>query len=388
MAYDFTTLIDRVEIGSNKWAEMLASKPDVSKGVIPFSVADMEFKNPPEIVEAIKNWVDKGILGYTMPREEYYNAVCGWMQRRHSLSVNPAEILISPGVVSALFFSVRMLAKRGEGVIVMPPVYGPFYQAVERTGRKLIKCPLTENELNYSMDFEKLDELCSREDTKLLLFCSPHNPVGRVWTEQELRRVAEICIRHNVYVVSDEIHCDIIMPGYKHYSMGRIEELWDRLILCTAPSKTFNLAAMQISNIIIKNEELRQRFKEFMECCFVESVNALGFTACTAAYNKCQGWMEEMLETVYGNYRYVSDFLAEHIPAVKAPKLMGTYLVWLDMRALNLKGESLEEHMAKYELFFSPGKFFGNEGFVRMNLACPRACIEQGMDRLKIACSV
>lgn len=387
MNYDFQTFRDRSLLCSCKWADMAAKNPQYPAGTVPFSTADMEFPNPPEVIEAMKEYLDRCVLGYTYAGEDYYAAVCNWMQETQGYRVHPEEIVVTPGVVWALYAFVRMFAKEDEGVIIMPPIYGPFFQAAENAGRKLTLCPLLEKDLSYFIDFVLLEELCKKPENKLLLFCNPHNPVGRVWSREELCRLGAICKENGVVLVSDEIHSDIIMPGYKHCSMGTLPEFEDNVLLCTAPSKTFNLAALQTANIIVKNPEFREKLVKMKETYCIETMNPLGFVACTAAYTHSRPWMEQMIQVVYENYCYVRDFLHREIPQVRFPELMGTYLMWLDFRFLDLSQEALDQLMAKLNLFFTPGPFFGEAGsaFLRMNLACPKHCVVEAMERLKAA---
>ncbi|MEG1427253.1 MAG: MalY/PatB family protein [Oscillospiraceae bacterium] len=384
MKYDFTTLLDRSQSGSSKWKGMLEKKNDVPPEIPPFSVADMEFKNAPEIIQAMQHYLNDNILGYTDPTAPYFEAICAWMRDIHHWEIAPEDIVLSPGVVPALYYCVRIFTKTQDNVIIMPPVYGPFFNAPKYSNRDVVLCPLLEKNLSYTIDFPLLKELCAREENKMLIFCNPHNPVGRVWTKDELYRVAKICAENGVLLISDEIHGDIAMPPYQHYSMGRITEFVENLIVCTAPSKTFNLAAMQTSNIIIMNPALRKLFVEFKEENCVESFNALGFAACTAAYNQGREWREEMISVVYENYRYIVDFLAKELPILRTSEMMGTYLVWLDCRELKLSPEELDSLLVKHNLFLSGGTAFGTHGtgFLRMDIACPKKCVVEAMDRL------
>lgn len=388
MKYDFETLIDRSRCGSGKWDGMREKKADLTPGVVPFSVADMEFKNAPEIVAGLKKYLDTHILGYTHPTEAYYAAVCSWIKEQHGWTVDPAHIVCSPGVVPALFMLVAALCEAGDGIIVMPPVYYPFYGAVKTNGCHVKTCPLVYENGAYSINFELLEKVASESDSKLLIFCSPHNPVGRVWSPKELHRVGEICLRHGVKITSDEIHWDIVMPGHTHTPFPMAGEFGDNLIVCTAPSKTFNLAAMQTSNIILPGEEDRKKFLAIKEKYCVESMNALGFEACRLAYTLGKGWMEEMLQVIWDNFKFASAYLKERLPMIKPIELQGTYLMWLDCTALGKNSKELEELMVqKAELFLDEGYIFGEggEGFERLNLACPKWVLKAGLERLEQA---
>lgn len=261
MKYDFETVVNRFNVGSAKYEQMLGWNPDVSEDIVPFSVADMELKNPPEIIEGLKKYIDKSVLGYTKPTEGYTSAVCGWMKKRHNWEVNPEWIIQSPGVVNAFYTAIKALSNPGDGVIIMTPSYYPFYSAIESNDRKVVKSSLINTGDNYLIDFEDFEEKARDANNKILLFCSPHNPTGRVWKKDELEKIAEICLKNNVLIISDEIHFDLIMPGYEHTVFATIsEEVANNMIVCTAPSKTFNLAGMQTSNIIIPNKEIREAY--------------------------------------------------------------------------------------------------------------------------------
>lgn len=384
MKYDFTTVIDRTEAGSVKWNLMNARKQNVPAGTIPFTVADMEFLNAPEIGESIKRYVDSHVLGYSEPTDEYYSAVTGWMKRLHGLDVDKESIVVYPGVVPALYHLVRTFCQKGDGVIIMPPIYPPFFGSAESFGCEELLCPLINENEHYTIDFDLLEKLCRKENAKLLAFCSPHNPVGRVWTEEELYKLAKICTDNGVLIVSDEIHSDIIMPGFRHVSMGALKGFEDNTILCTAPSKTFNLASMQTCNIMIKNPELRNKFLATKDYMMVETLNALGFVACAAAYNQCEGWMREMISVVNENFNYMKSFIDKNIPALKTAPMEGTYLAWVNCRGLNLSPDELEALLVENNIFVNSGSMFGPEGdgYIRIDIACPKSVIEDLMEKL------
>lgn len=386
MKYDFTTIVDRSNTGSGKWEQMRRCNPNVSKGVTPFSVADMELKNPPEIIEGLKKYIDTTILGYTQPTDSYLNAVCGWMKKRHNWVIRNEWIIGSPGVVNAFFQAVKAFTGQGDGIIVQPPVYYPFYIAVESNKRTMVKNPLIFTGSTYSIDYEDLERKARDPQNKVLLFCSPHNPVGRVWTPEELARVGEICLRNNVLIISDEIHFDLVMPGCKHTVFANVsEELANNMIVCTSPSKTFNLAGMQTSNIIIPNEKIRKMYMQEMASNGFYSLNILGYKACEIAYTECEGWLDELLELVYHNHLELKQFIEKNLPVIKVIELQGTYLQWMDFRGLGLDKHELEKLMhLEAEVFFDEGYLFGEEGagFERMNLACPTRVMMDGLRRL------
>lgn len=386
MKYDFETIVDRTNCGSPKWDKMIRCNPKVSPGVVPFSVADMEFKNPPEIIEGLKKYLDSTVLGYARPTESYFNAVCDWMKKRHEWLIDKKWIVGTPGVVNVIHLAVKTFTKPGEGVIIQPPVYHPFYTAVVRNNRTLVKNPLIYTGAKYIIDYDDLERKAADPRNNVLLFCSPHNPVGRVWTPEELIRVGEICLRNKVLIISDEIHFDIIMPGYKHTVLANVsEDLTDNTIVCTAPSKTFNMAGLQISNIIIPNGKKREVFIREMESNGVHSLNILGYKACEIAYTQCERWLDQLLDIINQNRLRLKEFIGHYLPDIKVIDLQGTYLQWLDFRSLGLNNQELEKLMNFYaEMFFDEGYIFGEEGngFERMNLACPTTIMLDGLKRM------
>ena len=390
MKYDFETVLDRYDNGSVKWNLMKKKKPQVARGIVPFSIADMEFKNPPEIVEALKDWLDRGVLGYQTAEPSWYEAVTGWTRRRYGWETRPEWFYTTPGIVNALYHGVAAFTEEGDGVIIMPPVYHPFYKAVEENGRRLVRCPLIEGEdLHYSIDCEKLEELASKPENRLLILCNPHNPVGRVWTREELMEVSRICLRHQVFVISDEIHCDLIMPGNTFTSFASLsEETEKNTMTCMAPSKTFNLAGLQASCVIIPDQERRRRLKAQMAKVSYEGrVNALAYKAMEAAYTKCDAWLGEVIQVIWENHRTLKQIMEERLPKIRTAKLQGTYLQWMDLRAFGWTPERQEEIMTEADLFFDEGIMFGPEGggFERMNLACPKSVLLDALSRLEKA---
>jgi len=384
--YDFETAVNRAGTGSSKWEQMKEWKPDVKEGTVPFSVADMELKNPPEITNGLKEYLDTAVLGYTVPTKEYFDSVCGWMKKRHGWEVKPEWIVNSPGVVGAFYSAIRALTDPGDGVIVMTPVYYPFYSAIERNNRKVVKNPLINTGAAYSVDFDDLERKARDPRNKILLFCSPHNPVGRVWRREELERIGEICLRHSVLIISDEIHFDIIMPGHRHTVFASLsEELADNMIVCTAPSKTFNLAGMQTSNIVIQNREIRDAYIREVESQGFFTLNIMGFKACEIAYSRCEAWLEEFINLVNRNHLELRRYIEENIPAIRVYPMEGTYLQWMDFSGLGLDRDRLEKLMHEAELFFDEGYIFGDEGncYERMNIACPTSVMMKALERLK-----
>lgn len=384
--YDFETIVNRANTGSAKWEQMKEWNPNVSEGIIPFSVADMELKNPPEIIEGLKKYLDSNILGYTQPTESYINAVCDWMEKRHEWKIKPEWIVGAAGVVGAFYSAIRALSNPGDGIIIMSPVYYPFYSAIESNNRKVVNNALINTGSTYVIDYEDLEKKAQNPNNKILLFCSPHNPTAKVWSKEELEKVGEICLKNNVLIISDEIHFDLIMPGHKHTVFASIsEELANNIIVCTAPSKTFNLAGMQTSNIIITNKTIRDAYLKEVESQGFFELNILGYKACEIAYTKCEKWLDELIKLIYHNHLELKKYIEQNIPVIKVYDLEGTYLQWMDFSGLGLNKDELEKLMHESDLFFDEGYIFGEEGngYERMNLACPTKTVMQALERLK-----
>lgn len=387
MKYDFETLVDRYGTGAFKYEQMIKWNPKVvEERIVPLSVADMEFKTAPEIVEALKKYLDVHVLGYTGPTKAYLSSVKDWMKKRHGWEIKDDWIVSTPGVVGAFYMAISALTKPGEGVMVMSPVYYPFYKAVEIGERTLVKNELIQVNGRYEIDFEDLEEKARDPKNNTLLFCSPHNPVGRVWTREELLKVAEVCERNQVLVLSDEIHFDLIMPGHTHTVFSSLNQ-WTKknTVVFTAPSKTFNLAGMHVSNIIIANRILRKKFIDEMNKTAVMNLNALGYEACKTAYNECEDWLEELIEVIRENHLTVKNYMEKHHPKIKVYDLEGTYLQWMDFRETGLSKEELEKALHKEAMvFLDEGYFFGEEGigYERMNIACPKRIVVDALERI------
>lgn len=382
MKYDFTSVPDRSKCGSVKWN----SAENASAENVPLSVADMEFYTAPPIVEAIKKLADTTILGYTEATEEYFDAVCSWMKRRHNFEVKSEWIINTPGVVDALAVLVDAVTKPGEGVIILTPVYYPFDMSVIAKGRRIIYSTLINNNGHYEIDYVDLRKKAAMPKAKALLFCNPHNPVGRVWTKEELSKVADICCDNDVFIIDDEIHHDLIMPGYEHTVMATVSErVKNNIAVCTAPSKTFNIAGLQGSNIIIPNRIVRTKAKACSLLNMQMNLNIFAYTACTAAYNECEEWLDELLTVIDSNAKYVESFMAENFPEIKISPLEGTYLQWLDMRGLGMTHIELKKMLEDADIYLDNGEVFGESGrgFERINLACAKKTLEKAMQRFK-----
>ena len=389
--YDFETILSRKGQGSYKWEQMYEVLPELEDDIVPFSVADMELKIAPEITEGLKKYIDEAVLGYSGTYPKYYEAVIGWMERRHGFKVEKDWILCTPGVVSAIYVAIKAFAKENEGVITFTPVYYPFYSAITSNNRKLVDCGLVESknekgEAKYSIDFEKFEEFAKDKNNKILLLCSPHNPLGIVWSREDLEKIGKIAVENDLIVISDEIHFDIVMGGYKHTVFQTLSEKFAEItITCTAPTKSFNLAGAGISNIIIKNEKLRKKFKAEMEKMSMHVFSTLSYKACELAYTESEEWLDEFLLLIDKNQKLVNKFFEERFVDLKAPLIEGTYLQWLDFRALGLKNKELAEFMnKKARIFFSEGYTFGKAGggFERVNLAVPTEYLEKMLERL------
>lgn len=384
MKYDFESVPDRSQCGSMKWN----GHKNASVENVPLSVADMEFPTAPPIVDAIKNLADTTILGYTQATDTYYDAVCSWMKRRHHFDVQKEWIINTPGVVDALAVLIDAVTKPGDGVIVITPVYYPFDMAVIAKGRKIIYTTLINRNGHYEINFADLEAKAKAKSAKALLFCNPHNPVGRVWTKAELKRVCDICCDNGVFIIDDEIHHDLIMPGFEHTVMANVSHrVLENIAVCTAPSKTFNIAGLQGSNIIIPNAKARAKAIACSMLNMHTSLNIFAYTACIAAYNECEEWLEELLTVIDGNAKYIEDFMAKNFPEVKVSPLEGTYLLWLDMRGLGMTHIEQKKMLEDAGIYLDNGEVFGESGrgFQRINLACARTTLEKTMLRFKNA---
>ncbi|MDR1178042.1 MAG: pyridoxal phosphate-dependent aminotransferase [Spirochaetaceae bacterium] len=388
--YDFTTLTSLNRQDSSKWALMRNINPNLGPDIVPLSVADMEFALAPEIRQGLMEYLEGSVPGYGNLTPSYYSAVCSWMKRRHNWETEAEWIVPSNGVVPALFHCVDAFTAPGEGVIVMPPVYAPFYRAISQNNRKTVLCPLVVQNGRYEMDFALLEKLLGDRSNTLLLFCSPHNPVGRVWERQELETFAGLCVKSGVTVISDEIHNDLILDKRTHPVLSTISaDLAEKTVVCTAPSKTFNTAGFQASNIIIQNPLLRRKYKEtVLRRSANMELNLIGVKACELAYTKAEPWLDALLVVLEENRNFTETFIAGRIPGIKVFRTEGTYLQWWDCRGLGMDCGDLERFMTeKALLFLDEGYIFGHEGrgFERINLAAPRHVLEGALTRLEKA---
>jgi len=387
MGFDFDKVIDRR--GTNSVKHDLAKEKGYPADVLPMWVADMDFEAPPCVREALEKRVQHGIFGYSFPPEEYYQAICGWFRRRFDWQVEKEWIVQTPGVVFAVAAAVRAMTEAGDGVLVQTPVYYPFFDVIQQAGRRLVTCQLCYADGRYYVDFEALEETIRREQVRLLILCSPHNPICRVWTPEELKKLGTICKKHGVKVVSDEIHCDFVWPAYKHTPFVKAcPEMTEDTLVCTAPSKTFNLAGLQVSNILIPGQRLREAYKAELERIHCGSLNCMALTACQAAYESGEDWLEACKAYMWENLTYVREYLRENIPQIRLVEPEGTYFAWLDCTGLGLSKQLLDDLILnRAKLWLDTGSIFGTcaEQFQRVVLACPKSVIVQAMENLKAA---
>lgn len=361
----------------------------VPEDALPLWVADMDFETMPQVTQAIKERIGHELYGYPMPSPAYFQSIQGWMQRRFNWDIAGDWIVPVPGVVPAISLAIHAFTNPGDAVLIQPPVYPPFANSVTGNGRQLVSNPLVLQGDQYGIDFQDMEHKIVDNTVKLFILCSPHNPVGRVWAPDELKKMADICLKHDVLIVSDEIHQDLTFPGTRHYPLPMVDtKCQDIAIVCTAPSKSFNLAGLQASNIIIANPKLREKYLATAKCWGISKVNSIGMVACQAAYTHGDTWMDEAMEYIAANKEFVQQYLATHLPQIRMANSQGLYLLWLDFRALGLSPEEIEHfllHRAK--LWLNQGYNFGEEGrgFVRLNIACPRATLEKALEQLSQA---
>ncbi|MBR5348689.1 MAG: pyridoxal phosphate-dependent aminotransferase [Lachnospiraceae bacterium] len=382
---DFDTVIDRQDTDSLKYDfAVCRGKP---ADVLPFWVADMDFRTSSFVLDAIEERVRHGIFGYTEPREDYFEALAGWMKKHHDLDVLPEWVIKTPGVVFALAAAVRAYTEEGDSVLLQLPVYYPMMEVILDNKRKLVSNDLVLKDGHYEIDFEDLEKKIVDNHVKLFLLCSPHNPVGRVWKREELQHVVDLCLKYGVILVSDEIHEDFVYPGYKHISLFNVDKrAKDIGITCTSVSKTFNLAGLQISNILIPNRELRKRFRKQVNASGYSQVNTFGVVAAKAAYQNGEEWYAAVTKYIHENLAVLKTFVKEHLPRIHVIEPEGTYLVWLDFRELGSNERELQNLIVyKAKLWLDDGYIFGKQGagFQRINLATSRSILLEALERIK-----
>lgn len=386
MRYDFDKVINRKNTDSMKWD--YAEKRFGSKEVLPMWVADMDFEAPLPVVEAVKKRAEHGIYGYTERPESCSEAIVDWAKKRHGWDVKKEWLSFCPGVVPALSMAILAFTQPGDKVIVQSPVYYPFFNVIKNNGRYIVDNQLKLENGDYVMDFEDLEKKIDSR-VKMAILCSPHNPVGRVWSREELERFGEICLKHNIIIMSDEIHSDLVFKGFKHIPIASIsEELAQNTLTCIAPSKTFNIAGLSTSLLITPNKKLRSHFNNVLENLGIEMGNIFGITAMEAAYRHGGEWLDQLIDYVESNMDFLESYTKEKIPSIKFIKPQGTYLAWLDCRGLGMDQNTLKKFMAQTaRVGLNDGTVFGpgGEGFMRMNLGCPKSLLEEGLKRVENA---
>lgn len=401
MTFNFDAEIDRTGTHSIKWEFLFeghklvfgdhAQAKHGRDRLLPLWVADMDFRCPPAVIDALTERVAHGIFGYAMPSDSYYEAVINWMARRYGVVVERDWLVLTPGIVPALNMLVETLIAPGDKVLVQRPVYYPFFAAIENNGGEIVSNTLVLENGRYTIDFDDLAAKAADPAVKMAILCSPHNPVGRVWTREELTRFGEICLANDVLVISDEIHCDLIYDGVAFTSFAAINETFaQKSIICTAPSKTFNMAGLKTSNIIIQDKEIRAKLNKTLLRHGLLGGNALGLVATEAAYNHGEAWLAEVMAYIEANYHFMVAYLAEHLPQLEVIRPEGTYLVWVDCRKLGLDAAARRQLLlGEAKVFLDNGEMFGpeGEGFERFNLACPRSILAEALERIGTAVS-
>jgi len=389
MSYNFDEIIPRNGTRSVKFG--LRKEKFGRTDLLPMWVADMDFRTPGFITDAVKKRATHEIYGYTYRPREYYDTIVHWMKKQHSWNIKKEWITFCPGVVPALNLAIMAYTSPGDKVIVQPPVYFPFFSAVKNNNRKLVYNQLLFKNGNYSIDFKNLEKEAAT-GAKLILLSSPHNPVGRAWTKKELEKLAGICINNNILIISDEIHSDLILPGNKHFPTAGISEtIANHVVTCMAPSKSFNIAGLATSSVIISNPVIREKFNKMMERLHIGGGNIFGMEASIAAYSNGEEWIDKMLEYVNDNMSLVYNYCSERIPRIKPVKAEATYLLWLDCSDLGMDDVSLRKFMIeKAGLGLNDGPSFGpgGNGFQRMNVACPRSVVREALERLEKAMKI
>jgi len=377
---NFDEIIPRRKTNSCKWDSAADDR------ILPMWVADMDFRTAPPVIEALEKRVQHGIFGYSKVPQTYFDAVTGWFERRHQFTFLKEWTLYTTGVVPALSAIIKALTVPGDKVIVQTPIYQCFFSSVRNN-----ECEISTNQLiykdgTYTIDFDDLEAKASDPCAKLLLLCSPHNPVGRVWSREELIRIGKICIENGVVVVSDEIHCDIVYAGFQHIPFVSIsEDFLCHSVTCTAPSKTFNIAGLQIANIHVADETIRKKINKSLKINEICEINSFAVDALIAAYNEGEEWLEELKKYLYSNYLYLKDFFKKHLPQFPVLPLEATYLVWIDCSVLHRSSSEIAEMLLEKEsLWINAGTMYGigGENFIRLNIACPRALLAEGLQRI------
>lgn len=380
MKYDFDNIVERRGTNSYKWDSATDSN------VLPMWVADMDFRTAPTIINALQKRVQHGIFGYTKVPNAYYEAVISWFARRHGWRMEKEWIIYTTGVVPALSAIIRALTLPGDRVLVQSPVYNCFFSSIRNNGCEIVYNELKYSDNTYTVDYDDLNLKCSDPEVKLILLCNPHNPIGRVWTKEELEIIGDICIRNGVFIVADEIHCDLVYPGHTYTPFASIsDEFLQNSATCSSPSKSFNLAGLQIANITIANQEIRQNVDKSINIHEVCDVNPFGVEGLMAAYNYGEEWLEELIGYLYSNYLFTKEFFETNLSRIPLIKLEGTYLLWADCSALRKSSQDITQALLKeHKVWLNEGVFYGENGkeFIRINIACPRVILTEGLNRM------
>jgi aminotransferase, class I/II len=378
MKYDFDKTIDRRATNSYKWD----SAPG---GVLPMWVADMDFRTAPAIIDALQKRVAHGIFGYTRVPDAYYDAVTSWFSRRHGWDIDREWIIYTSGVVPAVSAVIKALTVPGDKVIVQTPVYNCFFSSIRNNGCEIVSNPLRRTADTYEMDFDALERCAADPRAKVMLLCNPHNPAGRVWTPDELTRLGNICLRNGVTVVADEIHCELVYQGFKYTPFASLSDAFlHRSVTCVSPSKAFNIAGLQIANIVAFDNDLRSRIDKAININEVCDVNPFGVAATIAAYNEGEEWLNQLVDYLHGNYEAMAEFCRRELPEFPITRLEGTYLVWMDCSSLGMPSDALEHALLDdARLWLNAGTMYGaeGEGYMRWNIACPRSVMLDGLNR-------
>lgn len=379
MKYDFDKTIDRRATNSYKWD----SAPE---GVLPMWVADMDFRTAPAVIDALQKRVAHGIFGYTRVPDAYYDAVTSWFSRRHGWDIDREWIIYTSGVVPAVSAVIKALTVPGDKVIVQTPVYNCFFSSIRNNGCEIVSNPLLRRTADtYEMDFDALERCATDPRAKVMLLCNPHNPAGRVWTPDELTRLGNICLRNGVTVVADEIHCELVYQGFKYTPFASLSDAFlHRSVTCVSPSKAFNIAGLQIANIVAFDNDLRRRIDKAININEVCDVNPFGVAATIAAYNEGEEWLNQLVDYLHGNYEAMAEFCRRELPEFPITRLEGTYLVWMDCSSLGMPSDALEHALLDdARLWLNAGTMYGaeGEGYMRWNIACPRSVMLDGLNR-------
>lgn len=372
--YNFDEVIERRGTNCVKW-------DDSKDEVLPMWVADMDFRAATPITEALQRRMAHGVFGYAQVPDAYYDAIINWFGRRYNWSIQREEIIYTSGVIPALAAVLKAVTLPGEKVLVQTPVYNCFFSCITNSGTQVVESPLVEEGDSYVVDFDDFEQKAADPKVTAFLLCNPHNPAGRVWTEAELLRMGEICMKHHVTVISDEIHCELVMHGHRFTPYATLSpQLRSKAVICNSPTKNFNVAGLHIANIIVSDPELRRRIDRVININEVCEVNIFGIEALIAAYNECEDWITQLNAYLYENYRALRAAFEAELPQMRIKKLEGTYLVWLDVRSIHRSSEEIAQYLEREKkVRVNSSQMYGAEGFLRINIACPRALLMQGV---------